>query len=149
MNKVFLLGRMTADAEAKSVGSAGNKVANFTIAVDKRGKDAGADFIRCVAWNKTAEIIADYYKKGRQICLLGSLSIGSYPVEKDGVSFSQNTAEVQVSELFFFNDGRAGGQNTSAQARNENAPVAEKVPYVPSAANLEQLDSMDAIPSLF
>ena len=152
MNKVTLFGRMTADAEAKSVGSNDAKVANFTIAVDGRSKDAETDFIRCVAWNKTAELIATYFKKGRQILVNGNLKTRSYKTEKDGVEFTQNVAEVLVNEVYFINDGKGGSQSNSEQAgapASSNAGAGHDVPYQPSVNSLENLDSMDAIPSLF
>lgn len=73
MNKVILLGRLTADPTK-------NGVVKFTVAVD-RFKD-GADFIGCTAFSKTGEFAEKYLKKGTKICLEGHIQTGSY--EKDG-----------------------------------------------------------------
>jgi single-strand DNA-binding protein len=150
MNKVELFGRMTADAELRSVGENGTKVANFTLAVDRFGKKDETDFIRCVAWGKTAELVSTYVKKGRQLVVVGELRTGSYKIEKDGVEFTQYTSEVNTNEVHFVNDGK--GKTT--QADNSEAPVANSstdhnTDYKPAVTNLENLDSMDAIPSLF
>lgn len=51
-------------------------VANFTLAVD-RSKD-GADYINCVAWNKTAELLEKYVKKGDKIGLIGRIQTRTY-----------------------------------------------------------------------
>ena len=150
MNEVILLGRMVADAETKSVGNEGNKVTNFTIAVDRKGKDAGTDFIRCVAWNKTGEIISQYIKKGRQIAIKGALQTGSYKTQKDGVEFTQYSADVRVEEFDFVGDSNKNSSNATATTNTGAATAnSHETPYIPSVNNLESLDSMDSIPSLF
>lgn len=81
MNKVVLIGRMVRDAELKYTQS-GTGVANFTLAVDRRfSKEREADFINCVAWNKTAEFVAQYFKKGQMMALEGHLQVSSYEVD--------------------------------------------------------------------
>ena len=56
MNNVSLVGRLTRDPEIKTTNS-GSSYARFSIAVDRRGKDAGTDFINIVAFGKTSEFI--------------------------------------------------------------------------------------------
>ena len=75
MNVVMLMGRMTRDPELKYT-SGGKAYANFTLAVQKTKDDA--EFIDCVAWEKTAETIAEYFRKGRKILLQGRLNVSSY-----------------------------------------------------------------------
>ena len=83
MNKVSLLGRICQDLELKEVGE--NKYTRFTLAVNRNyTKEDGtreADFISCVAWNKSAETITKYFKKGSQIGLNGRIQTGSYERE--------------------------------------------------------------------
>lgn len=67
MNRVELVGRATKDIEIRKTGS-GKSVTSFSLAVNKPMKDAGADFIQCVAWEKTADFLGAYVNKG---CLLG------------------------------------------------------------------------------
>lgn len=79
MNNIVLIGRITKDPELKYTNN-GKGNTRFTLAV-QRNKDE-TDFINCVAWEKTAENIAEYFKKGSQIAVQGSIRTGSY--EKDG-----------------------------------------------------------------
>ena len=74
MNNVSLIGNLTKDPVIKVAGDA--KVANFTLAV-RRTSDK-ADFINCVAWRKTAELIENYVKKGQQIGVVGAIETKSY-----------------------------------------------------------------------
>lgn len=86
MNFVVLMGRMTRDPQIRTINaqSGDMSVANFTIAVDRGGKDKGADFISCKAFGKTADAIGTYFHKGQRIAVQGSIQTGSY-TNKDGV----------------------------------------------------------------
>jgi single-strand DNA-binding protein len=77
VNVVTLIGNLATDVELKDVGDA-KKVANFTLAVDRRGADAGADFFRVTTWNRQAELCARYLQKGRRIALDGRLRSRSW-----------------------------------------------------------------------
>lgn len=79
MNQVILIGRLTKDPELRETSN-GKPVASFTLAVDKFGE--GADFINCVVWNKQAENLAKYQKKGGQIGVSGRLQTRDYDDEK-------------------------------------------------------------------
>ena len=76
MNKVTLLGRLAQDPEIRYTNN-GKAVTNFTMAVD-RGEDKGADFIPVVFWDKTAETIGNYVKKGQRLLIEGRLQVRSY-----------------------------------------------------------------------
>ena len=86
MNIVVLMGRMARDPQIRTINtqSGDMSVANFTIAVDRTGKDKGADFISCKAFGKTADGIGTYFHKGQRIAVQGSIQTGSY-TNKDGV----------------------------------------------------------------
>lgn len=71
-NIAVLEGHLTKDPELKVTGS-GKKVCSFTVANNKPGKDAGANFIDCVAWEGRGETISKYFKKGSQIVVTGRL----------------------------------------------------------------------------
>ena len=75
MNVVILMGRMTRDPELKYT-SGGKAYTSFTLAVQKMKDDA--EFIDCIAWEKTAETIAEYFRKGRKILVQGRLNVSSY-----------------------------------------------------------------------
>lgn len=113
MNSVELVGRLVADPELRYTQD-NRAYVRVTIAVDrgisKEDKEAGkqsADFISCIFWNKTAENLAKYMKKGSQIGITGKLRTGSYEAQ-DGTT--RYTTDVRVDELTFLEskpkDGR-------------------------------------------
>ena len=109
MNNVCLVGRLTRDPELKHTQS-GNAVTSFTIAVD-RGftNDQGerdADFPVIVCWNKLAENVARYMKKGSQIAVSGSLRTRSYD-DKDGKRVY--VTEINARQVDFLDNKREQG----------------------------------------
>ena len=85
MNKTILSGRLCADPEVR-VGTSGNAITSFNLAVDRRFKrdgDADADFFKCVAFGKTAEFIEHYFHKGNKILIEGEVRNNNY-TDKDG-----------------------------------------------------------------
>jgi single-strand DNA-binding protein len=88
---------LTKDPELRHT-QGGTPVTSFTLAVDRRDKDKTTDFISCVAWNKTAEIINDHCKKGQMIGVSGRLQIRSY-TDKEG---NKRTAAEIVVDTFDF-----------------------------------------------
>lgn len=83
MNNLILMGRMTKDPELKYSAS-GKEKCNFSIAVTRKYKKNEADFINCVAWEKIAENIFEYFKKGNRILIHGRLSVRNYEDENNG-----------------------------------------------------------------
>lgn len=120
MNKVILIGRITKDAEIKLTANQ-TKYCNFTVAVDRRFKDADgnrqADFINCVAWKQTAEFINKYFHKGNKIGLSGSIQTRSY--EKDGQKVF--ITEVVVDEVEFIEN-----RNEKQEQEQAKPPRVEK-----------------------
>ncbi len=87
MNKVFLIGRLTADPVLKSTPG-GIVVSSFNIAVGRDFKDESseykADFISVVAWRNTAEFICKYFSKGKPILIEGRIQTRSYEDKDSG-----------------------------------------------------------------
>ena len=82
LNKVELIGRFTSDPILRYTQN-NKSVTSFSIAVGKRvNGENSADFINCVAWNKTAEFINKYFKKGQAIAVIGRLQNRSYDDDK-------------------------------------------------------------------
>lgn len=81
MNNVSLIGRLTKDVEERRTQN-GTHVVSFTLAVDRRKKEDGADFIPCIAWDKAADTIAKYVHKGDLFGVTGYIQTRNY--EKDG-----------------------------------------------------------------
>lgn len=107
MNNVSLVGRLTADPELRYTSDSRAYV-RVNIAVDrglsKEDKEAGkqsADFISCVFWNKSAENLAKYMKKGSQIAVTGKIRTGSYD-KADGTR--GYTTDVRVDNLTFLDN---------------------------------------------
>lgn len=78
MNKVFLIGRTTKEIELRTTQN-DKMVANFTLAVNRNKEEA--DFISCVAWGKTAELLAKYVNKGDKIAVSGRIQARSYDAQ--------------------------------------------------------------------
>ena len=86
LNRVILIGRTTRDVDFRRTSN-GTPVASFTLALDNRfvlkdGKPT-TYFINCIAWNKTAETMDKYVKKGMLIAVEGRLQTRNYE-NKDG-----------------------------------------------------------------
>ena len=108
MNKVILIGRLTSDPETRT-SQTGVTSVTFTVAVDRfasKDKEKEADFIRCVAWNKTGEFVGKYFTKGKPIALEGNIKTGSY--EKDGVKHYSTQIIINANGFFIKNSLPAG-----------------------------------------
>lgn len=81
MNSVIMIGRLTANPELKQTTS-NRSVVSFKLAVETGTKNK-ADFFTIVAWEKTAEFIANYFHQGERIAIEGKLTTRTY--EKNGV----------------------------------------------------------------
>ena len=81
MNVVTLIGNLATEVELREVGPE-KKVASFVLAVDRASQDGGADFVRVSAWDRQAELCAEYLGKGRRIAVDGRLKSRSW--EADG-----------------------------------------------------------------
>jgi len=109
MNNVTLTGRTTRDIEVKTFDS-GKKLTNFTIAVDRRTKEGKTtDFIDCVAWGKTAEVLEAYVKKGNMVGVIGSIQTRSYE-DREGNKRKAFEILVDKIELMGNSQGTSGEQ---------------------------------------
>lgn len=117
MNKVILIGRLTKEPEVKNTPN-GTAVAKFTLAVDRRFKDANGqrqtDFINCLAWRQTATFISSYFHKGSKIAVTGSVQTRNYD-DNDGKKVY--VTEVVVDEAEFV---ESSGNNQNSQAEDND-----------------------------
>lgn len=100
LNKVILIGNLTANPEVKQTTS-GIAVCSFNIAVNRpQGKDkpSVADFIPVVAWRGTAEFVGKYFSKGKPILICGSVQSRSY---EDKNNNKRTVVEVVADEVKF------------------------------------------------
>ena len=131
MNRVVLVGRLAKDPELRATTS-GTPVCSFTVACDRRfvkqGEERKADFINCIAWQKSAEAIAQYFGKGDRIALEGSLQTRSWT---DNEGKTRYSTEVVVEQWEF------------AQSKSEGGAVGQAVPgaaHFPNSTPTEPLD---------
>lgn len=100
MNTVALIGRTTRDIDLRRTGN-GTAVASFTLAVNrdfKTNDGQEADFIQCVAWKKTAELLEQYVHKGDRIAVNGSIRTRNY---EDSHGRTVYVTEVLVNHVEF------------------------------------------------
>ena len=112
LNRVILMGRLTADPELRKTAS-DLSVTSFTLAVDRnygKGADRQTDFINCVAWRQTAEFISRYFSKGRLMAVEGSLQVRNYGYKNDN---KRQAVEVLVDQAFFA-DSKNSAPSSSA-----------------------------------
>ena len=81
MNTVNLIGNLATDVEVKDVGDE-KRVANFLLAVNRRTRDGGADFLNIAVWDRQAEVCGRYLSKGQRVGIDGYLRTRSW--EEDG-----------------------------------------------------------------
>jgi single-strand DNA-binding protein len=128
LNKVILGGRLTSDVELKQTPQ-GIAVCSFSVAVNRKGKDAQTDFINCQAWRNAAEIISKHFKKGSSICLVGSIQTRTW---NDNNGQKRYATEVIVDEVYFVDSKADTGTDTS--------------PTVAPTPNFEEVFNDDDLP---
>lgn len=163
MNKVILIGRLTADPDLRQTQS-GISSCRFTVAVDRGFVDKAtgerkADFITCTAWRQTAEFVSRYFNKGKLIAVEGSLRNNNYQ-DRNHPDVTHYTMEVFVDNVEFVgsksesggNGGNGGNQGYGNQGygnqgyaapqnnyNNYQAPSQPAAPVQPAVPNNESL----------
>ena len=123
MNYVSLLGRLTRDVEVTYTQS-GKAYARFSLAVSRGTSNRDeVDFINCIAWEKRAETISQYFKKGSRILVQGRITTGSY--EKNGET--RYTTDVVVNNFDFIETKSSEGNYGNNFSKNELTVVDEPV----------------------
>lgn len=128
LNKVILIGHLTADPELKQTGT-GVSVTSFSIGVTRRfaraGEQSQSDFINIVAWRQTAEFICKFFKKGNAICICGSIQTRSYDAQDGSKRY---VTEVVADEATFVErkNDRADDFRAPAFASDDKGEAAPK-----------------------
>lgn len=128
MNIVVLVGRLTRDPELK-YGQSGKAYSRFSLAVNRPMSKDEADFINCVAFGKTAELIGEYLRKGRKVGVNGRLQMNKY---ENRVSY-----DVLVESIEFL-EGKSAERTDSDVRFNEVREPASK--QEPAYENTEFVD---------
>lgn len=127
LNKVIVMGRLTSDPETVCIGD-DNIKSNFVIAVKrnykpKDGQDV--DFIKINAWNKTADFIRKYFKKGNLITLEGELHIDRYE-DKDGKKLTHHCV---VAEKVYFCESKKESEENSKSESDFDSDCDDALPF--------------------
>ena len=127
MNKIILVGNVCNEIEIRYTSN-NTPVASFTIAVNRNHtKEDGTkdtDFINIVAWNKKAELIHQYLKKGDRVGIVGRLQVRKYQNERGE---NRYVTEIIADEVEFLNSKKSGFDEKSPVKSEENRTLEEKV----------------------
>ena len=136
VNLVVLHGNLTRDPEMKYIPN-GSAVTNFSIAINrvynKQDGEKGQEttFVDLEAWDKTAEIISQYFKKGDPILVRGSLKLDTW--EADGQK--RNRLKVRVDTFDFVSKSSDSSSSSgSSESTRQEEPVgvgADENPDIP------------------
>lgn len=133
MNLVVLTGRLTRDPELK-FGQSGKAYSRFSLAVDRPFQKGEADFINCVAFGKTAELIGEYLRKGRKVGVNGRLQMNRYEANGE----KRTSYDVLVENIEFLESKGSGDSavyeprdysTTSTSAPKPSVKESEEVPF--------------------
>ena len=130
MNNCVMIGRLTRDPELKYTGN-GTAYCRFSIAVDREFKkqdgEKEVDFIDITTWSKTAENVAKYLAKGRQVGVKGRLQINSY---QDNDGNNRKSAEIIAERVEFLGNIPQGNKtlnNGEISSENQFENIGEEV----------------------
>ena len=127
MNKIQIIGRLTADPELRSTGS-GVQVCSFTVAVNRRFNREEIDFFPVTVWREAAVNCNKFLAKGSQVGVCGSLQIRRYD-DKDGIK--RTAIDLQADEVEFLS------------ARNESAPASPNNKPEVKVSELDEVEDDD------
>ena len=127
VNKVMLLGRLGKDPEIKST-QGGMLIASFTLATSDRAKDAQGnwqdktEWHNLVAFGRTAELVRDYCKKGKELFIEGKIQTRSWDDKESGQK--KYRTEILVNDMSFTGGGdRAGGESGGGSSYTRSTPA--------------------------
>ena len=135
VNKVILIGRTGADVELRYTSS-GKAVANFSIAINDSFKNRDGEqterveWVRCVAWEKLAEVCGEFLTKGKQAYAEGRLQTRTY---EDREGNQRTVSEVVVTQLRFLSGSPNGNGKTEQSTGPAERPLqeidADEIPF--------------------
>ena len=143
LNKVILIGHLTADPELKQTPS-GVSVTSFSIGVTRKYTRAGeqpqSDFINIVAWRTTAEFISKYFRKGNAICICGSIQTRSWTANDGSKRYA---TEVVADEATFV---EKKGEASTYAPRNDDFQAPSFASDAGIAPKFEEVDGDEDLP---
>ena len=149
LNKVILMGHMTADPELKQTTS-GLSVCSFSIGVNRRYSKAdqgqkSVDFINIVAWRQQAEFVSRYFKKGSSIVVCGSIQTRDWT---DNQGQKRYATEVVADEVSFGASAPQANAGDAKPAASSYTPAAYGTPSFSStqSAGFEEIPNDESLP---
>lgn len=141
LNSISIMGRLSSDPQLRRTAS-GKAVASFSVACERDFKnqqtgEKEVDFIECVAWGGTAEMVEKYFHKGQMAVATGRLQLRDW-TDKNGQK--RRTAEILVNSVYFCGSKENGSQSNSGADNGYSTP-AYQAPA--PAANFAELDGAD------
>lgn len=135
LNVVVLQGRLCADPELRQTSS-GKNVCALNIAVNTySGGNNKAEFFNVTCWERTANLVAQYFKKGSQILVRGRLASRKY--EKDGAQ--RTSVEVTADEICFCGSKSDNSPNAASAAQAYESNISKGLPKFEPVGNDEDL----------
>lgn len=118
MNKCFLTGRLCGDVELRTLPT-GSITTTVTLAVDRRRREDGTDFLICEAWGKTAEIMNQFVHKGDKLTVVGRIKSDEYTGRDGQKKYSTHIVIEEVE----FPPKAANDRSYSKPAPSANQPT--------------------------
>ncbi|RAP34179.1 single-stranded DNA-binding protein [Candidatus Marinamargulisbacteria bacterium SCGC AG-439-L15] len=128
LNKIILIGRLTADPDVK-VTTSGHTVANFTLAVDRPNNNSGTtstDFLKVVSWHELAESVQENCKKGSLTLVEGRIHERNYVDNEGNRKWSTEIEARQIKPLIQSNQGTEASDNNPIEGADTNSSLEEK-----------------------
>jgi single-strand DNA-binding protein len=138
VNKVFLLGNVGKDPEIRTTPS-GMTVASFSLATAERAKDAQGNWAdktewhNLVAFQRTAEIVRDYVKKGTQVFIEGKIQTRSWDDKESGQK--KYRTEILINELSLLGGGAGRSEGASSSSGGYSSARSSSSTPVPTPSN--------------
>ena len=138
---ISIMGRLSSDPQLRRTAS-GKAVVSFSVACERDFKnqqtgEKEVDFIECVAWGGTAEMVEKYFHKGQMAVATGRLQLRDW-TDKNGQK--RRTAEILVNSIYFCGSKESGTQASSGAGNGYSTP-AYQAPA--PAANFVELEGED------
>ncbi len=142
LNSISIMGRLSSDPQLRRTAS-GKAVASFSVACERDFKnqqtgEKEVDFIECVAWGGTAEMVEKYFHKGQMAVATGRLQLRDW-TDKNGQK--RRTAEILVNSIYFCGSKESGTQANSGADNGYSTPAYQSPA---PAANFVELEDDDA-----
>jgi len=138
VNKVFLLGNVGKDPEIRTTAG-GMTVASFSLATAERAKDAQGNWAdktewhNLVAFQRTAEIVRDYVKKGTQVFIEGKIQTRSWDDKESGQK--KYRTEILINELSLLGGGAGRSEGASSSSGGYSSSRASSSSPAPTPSN--------------